>query len=156
MSFRESLFEELAGDLEYHPKRAALYLFLATAAISSWMLCSPETKFTATPLVLALGSLTLFLKGVFLLRKSSEGLALTSAEFDNLSDPTKQKDLPQISMRAAQILQDFGAGPLLLWPILNMGRDVNQIWADPPRLAVFISGAILFTLGWSIRHLTSS
>jgi hypothetical protein len=36
-----------------------------------------------------------------------------------------------------------------------MGRDVDHLWTDPPRLSVFLSGAILFALGWIIRRLTA-
>jgi hypothetical protein len=100
------------------------------------------------------GSLTLLLKGIFLLRKSSEGLGLTQQEFDALSSPAKRKELPQLPVQAAQIVQDFGAGSLLLWPLLSMGRDVDASWTDPPRLPIILSGAVLFGLGWLVRRLT--
>ena len=116
MTLRESFLENFAGDLEYHPRRAVLYLGLAVAALGFWIFCPPETKFTALPLVFLLGSLTLVLKGVFLLRKSSQGLGLTSSELAGLSDPSKRKSLPSVPNQAAQIVQDFGAGSLLLWP----------------------------------------
>ena len=116
MTLRESFLENFAGDLEYHPRRAVLYLGLAVAALGFWIFCPPETKFTALPLVFLLGSLTLVLKGVFLLRKSSEGLGLTSSELAGLSDPSKRKSLPSVPNQAAQIVQDLGAGSLLLWP----------------------------------------
>jgi len=116
VTLRESFLENFAGDLEYHPRRAVLYLGLAVAALGFWIFCPPETKFTALPLVFLLGSLTLVLKGVFLLRKSSQGLGLTSSELAGLSDPSKRKSLPSVPNQAAQIVQDFGAGSLLLWP----------------------------------------
>jgi hypothetical protein len=47
MSLREFFFENFAGDLEYHPRRAALYLFLAIAAAAFWFFSPAETKFTA-------------------------------------------------------------------------------------------------------------
>jgi len=72
VSLREFFFENFAGDLEYHPRRAALYLVLAVAAAAFWFFSPAETKFTATPLVFALGALALLTKGVFLLRRSSE------------------------------------------------------------------------------------
>lgn len=148
MSLRESLLENFAGDLEYHPRRATLYLFLAAAAFSFWFFSPSENKFTTTPLVFALGSVTLFLKGIFLLRKSSEGIALTQSDIDALSSSSSGKKLPEIPAQAAQILQDFGAGSLFLWPVLNVGRDVDRSLAEPPRLLVFLCGAI-------IRRLTS-
>src|SRR6266513_636132 len=78
VTLREFLLENFAGDLEYHPRRALLYLSLATAVLCFWIFSPSETKFTAIPLVFALGSLTLLPKGIFLLRKSSEGLARVS------------------------------------------------------------------------------
>jgi hypothetical protein len=145
---REFLLENIAGDLEYHPRRAVLYLSLATAAICFWIFSPSERKFTATPLAFALGGLTLLIKGIFLLRKSSEGLGLSEQEFANLSDLANRKSLPSIATQAAQIVQDFGTGALLLWPLLNVGKDIDNSWNNPPRFAVFLSGAILFLLGW--------
>jgi hypothetical protein len=148
--------ENFAGDLEYHPRRAMIYLGLAVAALSFWIFSPAEVKFNATPLIFGLGSLTLFLKGIFLLRKSSEGLGLTQSEFDDLSDPEKRKSLPSIPYQAAQIVQDFGTGPFLLWPLLNIGKDIDQSWTNPPRVPIFLTGAVLFFLGWLIRRLTSA
>jgi len=71
MSLGEFLLENFAGDLEYHPRRAALYLGLGMTATCFWVFSSLEKRFTPIPLVFALGSLTLVVKGVFLLRKSS-------------------------------------------------------------------------------------
>jgi hypothetical protein len=156
VTLREFLFENFAGDLEYHPRRGILYLGLAAAALCFWIFSPPETKFSTTPLVFVLGSLTLLLKGIFLLRKSSEGLGLSALEMAELSNPSNRKGLPSIPNQAAQIVQDFGAGSLLLWPLLNVGKDIDQSWGNPPRGSVFLSGAILFILGWLIRRLTSS
>jgi len=156
VTLRELFWENFAGDLEYHPRRAVVYLGLAVAALCFWIFSHSETKFSTTPLVFGLGSLTLFLKGVFLLRKSSEGLGLTQSELDDLSNPANRKSLPSVPNQAAQIVQDFGAGSLLLWPLLNVGKDIDQSWVNPPRVPVFLAGAILFGLGWLIRRFTSS
>ena len=156
MSIREFLFENFAGDLEYHPRRAALYIVLAIAAAATWIFCPAEAKFTTTPLVFALGALTLLTKGIFLLRRSSEGVGLYESDLAALPDPANRKQLPSIPALAAQILQDFGAGSLLLWPLLNIGKDIDQSWSDPPRLHVFATGAVLFLLGWTIRRLTTA
>ena len=59
------------------------------------------------------GSLTLLVKGVFLLRKSSEGLGLSEQELVKLSDPAVRKALPPLPTQAAQVVQDFGTGALL-------------------------------------------
>jgi hypothetical protein len=156
VTLREFFLENFASDLEYHPRRAILYFGLAAAALCFWIFSPSETKFSTIPLVFALGSLTLFVKGVFLLRKSSEGIGLTSSEIAALSDPSNRKSLPSIPNQAAQIVQDFGAGSLLLWPLLNGGKDIDQSWVNPPRVPVFFTGVIIFFLGWLIRRLTSS
>jgi hypothetical protein len=146
--------ENFAGDLEYHPRRAMLYLGLAVATLSFWKFSVPELKFTTIPLVFGLGSLTLLLKGIFLLRKSSEGLGLTQSDFDELS--STRKNLPSIPNQAAQMVQDFGADQLLLWPLLNFGKDIDHTWVNPPRIPVFLTGVVLFSLGWLIRWFTST
>ena len=155
MSIREFLFENFAGDLEYNPRRAALYIALAIGASTFWIFSPAQAKFTIVPLVLALGALTLLTKGIFLLRRSSEGLGLSESDFDAMSDSANRKQLPSVPEQAAQILQDFGAGPLLLWPLLNIGKDIDQLWTNPPRVPVLTAGAVLFTLGWTIRRLTT-
>ncbi len=156
MTLREFFLENFAGDLEYHPGRASLYLLLAAASMCFWIFSPPEAKFNALPLVFVLGSLTLLLKGIFLLRKSSEGIGLTSSELADLSDPSNRKSLPSLPNQAAQIIQDFGAGSLLLWPLLNVGQDIDHSWTNPPRVPVFLTGAILFLLGWLVRRFTST
>jgi hypothetical protein len=156
VALREFFLENFAGDLEYHPRRGVLYLGLAAAALCFWIFSAPEAKFSTVPLVFVLGSLMLSLKGIFLFRKSSEGLGLTQSELDDLSHPSNRKGLPSIPNQAAQIVQDFGAGPLLLWPLLNVGKDIDHTWINPPLLAVFLTGTILFSLGWLIRRLTST
>jgi hypothetical protein len=156
MTIRQFFLENFAGDLEYHPRRAVLYLVLGTIALCSWIFSGYETKFTVVPLVVLLGSLTLLLKGIFLLRKSSEGLGLSHQEIAALSDPSNAKSLPSITSQAAQVAQDFGTGSFLLWPLLNLGKDFDHSWSDPPLFRVFLTGATLFLLGWIIRRITSS
>ena len=153
MTIREFLLENFAGELEYHPRRGVLYLSLAVAAFCFWVFTPPDTKFSTVPLVFVQGSLTLLGKGIFLLRKSSEGLGRT---FSELSDAANRKTLPSLPNLAAQIVQDFGVGPLLLWPILNVGNDFDHSWSNTPRVPIFLTGAILFSLGWLIRRLTST
>lgn len=152
---REFFWENFVGDLEYHPRRAVLYLSPGLACICFWIFTSTETKFTVFPLIFLLGSLTLLLKGVFLFRKSSESLGLSQLQRAELSKAFRQKNLPSIPRQAAQILQDFGTGPFLLWPLLNIGESIDRSWSNPTRFAVFITGAILFSFGWLIGRLTS-
>src|SRR5262249_37174119 len=136
-------------------RRAVLYLCLGLGAACFWIYSPSAAKFTAIPLVFALGSLTLFLKGIFLLRKSSEGLGLSDQEISGLSGSLKRKGLPPIPAQAAQIVQDFGTGPLLLWILLNIGSDIDSSWTNPPRLTVFLTGAALFSIGWAIRRVAT-
>jgi hypothetical protein len=154
LSLRESVLEEFAGDLEYNPRRAAIYFALAAAAFSFWYFTPAENKFTSTPIIFALGSLTLLLKAIFLCRRSSEGLGLSQHEIEALSSAAGRKALPQIPAQAAQVVQDFGAGSLLFWVLLPLGKDVDASWTYPPVLPVVLSGGILFGLGWLIRRLT--
>jgi hypothetical protein len=156
VNLREFFLENFAGDLEYHPRRGLLYLVLSVAAGSYWVFSPAGSKFTVTPLVFLLGSLTLLAKGIFLFRPSSEGLGLSQQELEETRSSARRKGLPPIPAQAAQIVQDFGTGGFLLWPILNVGKDIDKSWDNPPRLAVFLSGAVLFALGWLIRRLTSS
>ena len=151
MTIRDFFLENFAGDLEYHPRRALVYLALGISSACFWIFSSHDDKFTAVPLVFALGSLTLAAKGVFLLRKSSEGLGLSHQDLANLSS---SKPLPSIAAQAAQVVQDFGTGSLLLWPLLNMGKDMDPAWTNPPRLIILLSGAVLFSVGWAVRRLT--
>jgi hypothetical protein len=113
-------------------------------------------QFTIVPLVLALGGLALIIKGIFLMRKSSEGLGLSDQELAKLSDPSNHKRLPSLTMQVSQIIQDFGAGSLLLWPLLKMGEDIDKSWSDPPLFRIFLVGAILFVLGWVVRRVFSN
>jgi hypothetical protein len=155
VTLREAFLENFAGDLEYHPRRAVLYLALAVTAFCFWIFAPSDEQFTTAPLVFALGSLTLLVKGIFLTRKSSEGLGLSAQEVARLSNPINRKMLPSVTAQASQIVQDFGAGSLLLWPLLNIGKDIDKSWNDPPLLHVFLTGVVLFLLGWGVRRAAS-
>jgi hypothetical protein len=122
MSFRDSLLDNFAGDLEYHPRRGAVYLVLAVAAFCRFYFAPADSRFSATSLVFAFGAATLLIKGLFLCRKSSEGLGLSETDLNKLSS---RKDLPTIPNLVAQIVQDFGAGPLFLWPLLRISNDTT-------------------------------
>jgi hypothetical protein len=138
MSLGEFPLENFAGDLEYHPRRAALYLELSVSPAFFWVFSSPETMFTAIPLVFALGSLTLVVKGVFHLRKSSEGISLSEQEVSELSNQSNSKDLPSLPYQVAQIVQDFGAGGMLLWPLLRYGKGLDNFLDNAPSFKVFV------------------
>jgi hypothetical protein len=155
MELRESVLENLAGDLEYHPKRGALYLVLGAAALCYWILAPSDDKLTVVPMVFGLGSLALLLKGVFLLRKTSEGLGLSQMDLARLSDPASRKALPSMPCLVAQVVQDFVAGGLLLGPVLHVAKDIGKP-LEPPVLPVFLVGLALFLVGWLVRRLTSS
>ena len=156
MSIRDFFLENFAGDLEYHPRRALVYLGLGIGAGCFGVFSPYEKRFTVVPLIFALGSLTLFVKGIFLLRKSSEGLGLSQENVTQRPDSPPRKSLPSMPASAVQVIQDFGSGSFLLWPLLNLGKDIDPSWDNPPRLAVFVSGAVLFFVGWAIRRFAGS
>lgn len=104
MNLREFFLENFAGDLEYHPRRAAIYLVLASGAGCFWIFSPAESKFTPVPLVFALGSLTLLGKGIYLLRPSSEGIGLSHTELAELGTSVKHKKPPSIPAQAARLL----------------------------------------------------
>ncbi len=150
MTLRERVWEDFAADLEYHPKRGLLYLCLGVASFTTWF-CLPS-DLMAVRLVVIFGCAALLLKGLYLLRRSSEGLALSHEEREKLSDPSNRKELPPVPILAARVLQDFGIGPLLLGPALHALNNVNEGWALPS-FHVFIGGAVLVAIGQIMRHL---
>ena len=154
MTIRETLFENFAADLEYHPRRGALYLCLGFAAGCFWFFTPFHSKLDVVPAVFGFGSLMLFCKGVFLLRKSSEGLGMTFQEVEKLSRKAGGRKLPMIAAQAGQVLQDFGLGPFLLWPMMTVAHNVDHSISKPPILTVAIVGACLILCGWFIRWLT--
>ncbi len=154
MGFREFFLENFAGDLEYHPRRAAIYFVLAAGAAGFWIFSPAVYKFTTVPLVFALGGLALLGKGIYLLRPSSEGIGLSHTEVVALTTSAKRKTLPSLPAQVAQIVQDFGLGGLLLCPLLGFGPDINSDWSAPPSERVFLVGAFFFALGWVIRRYT--
>jgi hypothetical protein len=163
MAIREFVFENLIGDLEYHPKRGLVYLGLGVAALCVWLFEPSDTRFSVIPLVSGVGSLALFLKGIFFLRKTSDGLGdshqglgLSRQSVAQLSRPSPPKTFPSIPALTAQIIQDFGAGGLLAGPLLHTADNVTDSRHNISSLAVFIIGATLFLIGWAIRRLSSS
>ncbi len=156
MNLREIFVENFVGDLEYHPRRAVVYLILAVASFCFWVFSPSVVRFTTVPLVFAFGSLALLIKGILLMRKSSEGLGLSDQELARLSNRSNRKSLPSIVGQASQVVQDFGTGSFLLWPLLNIGKDIDKSWSDPPLFRVFLTGAILFLLGWALRRVATS
>ncbi|HKS96666.1 MAG TPA: hypothetical protein VJV74_11125 [Terriglobia bacterium] len=155
MTLREFALENFAGDLEYRPRRAALYMCLAAAAVSVWIFSSAESKFTVAPLVFALGGVALFGKGIFLFRKSSEGFGLTHQELAVQAKAVTHKLLPSLPAQGAQLLEDFSIGGLLLWPLLVLGRAFDHSWNHPPTRRIFLVGAVLFGVGRLVRFLTT-
>ena len=147
MTLRDVFVENFAGDLECHPRRAVLYFVSAVGAFCFWFFSPAEMQFATIPLVFALGGLALLIKGIFLMRKSSEGLGLSDQEISKLSDIANRKRLPSLPAQASQLVQDFGTGSFLLWPLLNVGRDIDNSWSDPPLFRVFMTGATLFLFG---------
>jgi hypothetical protein len=124
-------------------------------ALCYWVFSPSETRFTVIPLVFALGRLTLLDKGVFLLRNSSEGSV--SRNRNSPSSPTLlfarpfRRFLPKplkLFRISAQVPYSFGH--------FSCSVKIYNSWSDPPRFRVFLAAAIIFSLGWVIRQLTSS
>lgn len=156
VSLREFFLENFAGDLEYHPRQGLVYLGIAAASFCFFVFSARNIQFTVAPLVFFLGSLALLVKGIFLFRTSSEGLGLYDHEIRELSQPGKRKTLPAIATQFMQLIQDFGTGPLLLWPLLRIGKDIDKAWGDPPSFRVFVVGGVFFLAGFALRRFTSS
>jgi|SRR5665213_944528 len=152
MPLRSSIVDNLAGDLEYHPRRGVLYLVFSVAAFCYFYFIVSEAKFHTVRLVFLFGAIALLVKGIFLCRRSSEGLGLSETELNELSSNKRLQSLPNI---AAQLLQDFGAGPLLFSPFLRIGQDNNAL-NFATEIQLFAAGVFLFAAGWGIRRATNN
>jgi uncharacterized membrane protein YfcA len=148
MTLRDQVLDELGGDLEYHPRRGFVYSLLAAGSFAAafYLPAHPAVRLT-----FVLGGLALLLKGYLLFRKTSEGLALTQRELDELSET--RRPLPPVAFLAARVAQDFGAGVVLATPFLQYVRSKDPRWNIPGLFPVFGSGAILFALGWLVRYI---
>src|SRR5712691_1538246 len=163
MGLRQRLLENVAGDLGYNPRRAAFYVVLGALALAACVFSRERAEYSFVPSVLALGGLALVGKGIFMFRKQSAGLGTTEESLLGpsrprvpttpvpLADETAQRSLPE---RAAQFMQDFAIGPLLLWPLINVGVNIDGIGSRPRVLPVFVTGALLYAGGWLLRRLT--
>lgn len=101
MNLRQFVSENFAGDLEYHPRRGALYLLLGVAGLAGWWLI-PSERYADIRLVLGVGAIPFLIKGVFFFRKSSEGLGLSYQEQEVLVASTRQKGLGSLPALAAR------------------------------------------------------
>jgi hypothetical protein len=143
MAFREKIFDNLVGDLEYHPKRALLYLALGVAALSVWAFASHGQKVVVVRMVFAAGGVALLLKGIFLLRKTSDGLGRSTKLLDlgklEIPEPfplSTPRTFPPLPAVVAQLTQDFGAGALLLGPLLRAANVVTDYSNNLPSFQV--------------------
>ena len=163
MSIREWLLEEVAGDLEYNPRRAAIYVSIGVLATAAWAFARASDKYGVTPLVFGLGGLALIVKGVFMFRKESAGLGVSERRLVEPSQPSNARvytelgpEAPQRQFpeHAAQFVKDFAAGPLLFWPLMRFGASLEGPNPRMGEFPVFLSGVVLYTLGWLLRRLT--
>ena len=141
----QDLLDNLTGDLDYNPKRGALYFVVGVLTVATWAVLPAESRFTTVPLIVACGGVPLLFKAVFFLRKSSEGYSVD--EGTSATDTA----LPPLSTVGAQLLQDFGAGPLVLGQVMHLANGLNQNWMLPG-FSVSLAGAVLFLIGWLIRR----
>lgn len=150
MISRAEMLENLAGDLEYHPRKALLYFACAIGAGLLWLYSPSGGRFDSFRNGFALGGITLAMKGIFLMRKRSEGIGLTEQELDEVAEAAQRKPL-KIADEVGQILQVFGAGPFLLWFLLRFTQDVDRSAKNPPIGRVIAIGAAIYVVGWLIR-----
>lgn len=151
---KERILEEFAGDLEFNRRRAVVYVVLAAI---SFLLCWRlhfEGRYSFLREVVGLGGLAFLVKAVFLFRRSSDGFGATPSDF--VSTVKGQPSQPQPRTEGlrigdiGQILQDFGAGSMLLWPFLALGSESTEPLFNL-KLSVIATGAAIFALGWAIR-----
>lgn len=163
MGLRQWLLENVAGDLEYNPRRAAVYPVLGVLALASCVFARGRAEYSFVPSVPALGGLALVAKAVFMFRKQSAGLGTTEESLLGSSGPpvpttpvplatdSARMSLPE---RAAQLMQDFAIGPLLLSPLISVGANTDGTGLRPRVLPVFMGGALLYAAGWLLCRLT--
>jgi hypothetical protein len=158
---RGELLENFAGDLEFNPRRAIVYFVFGAAALYLWFRGDFALRYPFIPPVLGLGGLALIVKAVFLLRKNSDGLGLNDQPIGKGSVPVASNKVSPITQdlfgleRIAQIIQDFGVGPLLLGLFLDVTLDPEHPVHDPRKFPVLLSGAVLFAGGLILRHLAN-
>jgi hypothetical protein len=154
MSLRERILDDFTGDFEYHPRRGAVYLCVGIAALSVWLFSPPASRTAITPLVFGTGSLALLLKGIYMFRKSSEGIALSLEDMEWLSEPANRKYLPSIPSLVARIIQDFGTGALVMGVVLStLNRSARTTLL--PGFQVFVTGLVVYFAAWLLRWMVS-
>jgi hypothetical protein len=163
MSLRQTVFENLIDDLTFDPKRGLVYLLLSVAALYAGIRTPFGDRLDFMPPVFAFGGLGLFLKGVFLLRKSSTGLGantpqltLAAPKSEIAVAPFDEPPQPTFAEQFTQLIQDFGTGPLLLGPFLSELRNLDESWADARGFSVFLTGLTLFGVGWITRRFAAN
>jgi hypothetical protein len=153
---REWLLENFAGDLDHDPRRGVFYMVTGAFSIALWFALRDRSDVVLTQSVLGLGGLALLVKGIFFLRKQSAGFGTGKASLVERDPKASHSPGPHrnsLPHRLAQFVQDFAVGPLLLWPLLNIGRSPDNP-RNPHELAIFLSGALLFAAGWIGRRVT--
>src|SRR5580693_964477 len=160
MSWHQTVVENLIDDLSYNPRRGALYLVLSLASLCVWYFEPPRRELDTIPLVFGLACPALLLKSVFFMRKTSSGLGATTPQL-SLKEPQPSQPLglpeertqPSAPALIAQLVQDFGTGPLILAPILGYLKSLDESSPNLPTLPLLLIGAALFLAGWLLRRL---
>jgi len=138
-----------------------LYFGFGLAALGVWA-CAPNGhKVEVVPIVFLAGGVALLLKGSFLLRKTSDGLARSRPLLDlgkqEVTPPYQiptRKTLTPVPAVVAQLVQDFGAAAFLLGPVLHYANEATDYSNNLPSFQVFLSEAGLLLAGLLIRRLT--
>ena len=84
---------KLCGGLGISPSASSLVFRSRCSLFAFGFSHPPNVQFATIPLVFALGALALLIKGIVLMRKSSEALGLSDQELAELSNPANRKRL---------------------------------------------------------------
>ena len=152
MISREEVIEYFSEDLEFNPRRAATYLLVGSVLIAYYFSVPHEMLYRPTFIVVLLGAAALCIKGIFLLRRSSEGLGLDYG-YEEKKKLAIKPPRP-LAEQSATMLRDFASGPLLLCWFLELGRQFRPELENPPLGTVFLVGALLLGLSYVVKRLT--
>jgi Fe2+ transport system protein B len=153
---KEEILENLAGDLYFNPRRALIYCVLGALSIAGWFFLRNNPSLSFGPYVLGFGGIAATIKGLLMFRKHTAGFGITETSIQNPDVHKKVFKPTTVSLPhyVAQFVQDFGAGSLLLWPILKIYSNGIDPMLHAPVFQVFITGVVLFVLGWGVRRFT--
>jgi hypothetical protein len=153
---RNEVLENLAGDLYYNPRRATIYCVIGLISVACCVFLRNNPELSFGPYVIGFGGVAVTVKGLLMFRKHTAGFGVTETSIHN-PDVHQQVFKPTVfglPHLVAQFVQDFGAGSVLLGPLLKVFSDDNDRAHHAPIIQIFLTGIVLFVLGWGVRHFT--